>query len=300
MNKKALIKVTSTVMALAMAVTLIPATGDAAAKKPKFELKTYPLYEGLSVTVKIVTNGVTIKNTKWSSTDKKVFTVKKKSNTKAKISAVKPGEAKVKAKVTATNGKKYTLTSTVAVAEQEILAGGWETAKDPTITDEYKKMVESVADKKPEYKFIPIALLATQPVAGTNYRFFGMATKDNKTTPALLEIYQDLQGGTDIHDVKIYTTEVTAAEGADGGWGAPSEVKISEDEMKGFEKALEGQKQKYIPVAKVAQQVVAGFNYLVICEGPTDSRYDIEYYMAVIYAAPGNASFELTKIDKIV
>ena len=300
MNKKALVKVTSTVMAFAMAVTLIPATGEAAAKKPKFALKVYPLFEGGKETVKIVTNGVSIKSTKWSTTDKSVFTVKKKSNTKAKITAVKPGEAKVKAKVTATDGKKYTLTSTVAVAEQEVIAGGWTTAQDPTITDEYKKMVESVADKRPEYKFTPIALLATQVVAGTNYRFFCMATKDNKSVSAILEIYQDLQGGTDILDTEIYTKEINNAEHLDGGWGVASEVKISDDEMKGFEKALEGQKEKYVPVAKVAQQVVAGFNYLVICEGPTDSRYDIEYYMAQIYVAPDNASFELKAINKMV
>ena len=299
MQKKLFVKMTATVMAFAMAVTLIPSTGVAAAKKPKMAQPQYPLFEGAKETVKIKTNGVAIKNTKWTSTDTKVFTVKKKSNTKAVVTTVAPGEAKVKAVVKTKDGKKYTLFSKVLVAKQEEVAGGWTTAEDPTITDEYKKMVESVADKKPEYKFTPVALLATQVVAGTNFRFFCKATKDNKTTAALLEIYQDLSGGTEIHDVQVFTKEVDFATGADGGWQETETVKISDDEKKAFDKALEGEKTKYVPIAKIAQQVVAGFNYRVICEAAGGDRFNVKYYIAVIYVPADGTAPQLTGIDEL-
>ena len=80
--KKTMIKTTAIVLTAAMAITLSPVCSGAKGKKPAFDSESYYLREGESVTAKVKKNGNAIKSTTWKSGNKKIFTIKKKSNTR--------------------------------------------------------------------------------------------------------------------------------------------------------------------------------------------------------------------------
>lgn len=117
--KTTLRRIATIVMAIAIVMTAMnPVTAEAAAKKHvKLNKKSVDLTIGGS-TYKPVYPTVTLKvqNTKkavkWSTSDKKVATVKKTGKYTAKVTAKDGGVAKITAKV---DGKKYTCTVTVDV-----------------------------------------------------------------------------------------------------------------------------------------------------------------------------------------
>lgn len=86
-----------------------------------------------------------------------------------------------------------TLKSDMEVDNSELL-GGWSATKDIALTDEAKEALQK-ADSKSEY--LPIGLLATQVVSGTNY---SVLCKDEKAKGEykILRIYADLDGNAEI------------------------------------------------------------------------------------------------------
>ena len=53
-----------------------------------------------------------------------------------------------------------------------------------------------------------------------------------------------------------------------GGWSVPQDTKITEEELKIFNKAIEGLTGVgYVPVAYLGSQVVAGTNHAFLCQG---------------------------------
>lgn len=90
-----------------------------------------------------------------------------------------------------------------AASDAEGIVGGWTPSETPALTDESKKALEKASEALTGADYKPIALLATQVVAGTNYELLCKmtATVPNATGEyVIVHVYADLQGNAEITD----------------------------------------------------------------------------------------------------
>ncbi len=149
-------------------------------------------------------------------------------------------------------------------AEPEKL-GAWTLSNDATLTEDAKGVFEKALEGLVGVNYTPLVLLGTQLVSGTNYCFLCEATvvhPDAKPYYAVVSIYQNLQGETEIRNIvaldlgKIAESGVVENAGpADGqmlgAWTMDRESKID----------VEG------AVLHLASQVVSGTNHCILCKG---------------------------------
>lgn len=100
------------------------------------------------------------------------------------------------------------------------LAGGWTETETPEMTDEAKKALDKACETLTGAEYTPVALLATQVVAGTNYRIVceSKATVPNaESETVIVTVYADLKGNAEITDVASFRhvdgTEVVSEDG---------------------------------------------------------------------------------------
>ena len=149
--------------------------------------------------------------------------------------------------------------------------GGWSiTLGDPSID---KHPAALAALKKATAgmlgaKYEPIALLGTQIVSGKNYCILCRITPvtlDPKPTMKLVYVYEDLQGNAVITDIKeIIGTPVPGGFIANDG---ATDFDSNPEVKNAFEKATKDVfGVDYEPIAYLGYQIVAGKNYLILCE----------------------------------
>lgn len=180
--------------------------------------------------------------------------------------------------------------------EDEIL-GGFEHPDSPIITDEIKALCDKAFEGLCGASYEPVALLATQVVAGTNYCILF------KCTPAILNptetyaigyLYEELEGNVECTDMIIssfptdlindavssddISTDADNQNGNDtlttddniryeGAWEQPDSPEMTKEASDAFEKAFEELVGvAYDPLALLSTQVVAGTNYRILCE----------------------------------
>ena len=93
----------------------------------------------------------------------------------------------------------------VDATEAEPISGGWTDAKSPVITPEIKAMFDKLNETMTGAQYVPVALLQTQVVAGTNYRVLckeAIVLPDAVTTYSIVTVYEDLEGKAEITDVQ--------------------------------------------------------------------------------------------------
>ena len=86
----------------------------------------------------------------------------------------------------------------------EALPGGWQEAASPAMTDEAKAAFEKATEGLLCVDYVPVALLCTQVVAGTNYRILCEATEvypGAETHYAVMTVYEGLDGSANILSV---------------------------------------------------------------------------------------------------
>jgi hypothetical protein len=98
-------------------------------------------------------------------------------------------------------------------SETGMIAGGWSVAEDQAITDEinnaFWQAMDSYQTGTITVAYTPVALLATQVVAGTNYAVLCKASEINKgTTWVIVYLYQDLQGTASVLSIEGLTLGV--------------------------------------------------------------------------------------------
>ncbi len=161
----------------------------------------------------------------------------------------------------------------------EPLAGGWTVAEDTSVTDELRAIFEKGMKELVGVDYVPIALLGTQVMAGTNYCFLAQATvvyPGATSTYVRVYLYADLSGSVSMLRTEPMpiiangdgTLSVPAAPGTlMGGWAYESDPAVT-DEMKArLEKALsETVGAEYEPIANLGTQVVAGLNRCLLCK----------------------------------
>lgn len=94
-----------------------------------------------------------------------------------------------------------------AAASAEMMVGGWEIpeAREAELPDaEAQAALEKATEKLVGAHYVPVSVMATQVVAGTNYCILCQITPvvpDGKPAWALVYIYADLQGNAEITNV---------------------------------------------------------------------------------------------------
>jgi len=218
---------------------------------------------------------------------------------------------------------------TVKTVESAVAAAPADTAAENTAQEEPRNMVggwtlnaemgenlsaedKAVLDKAMEgyvgLSIKPIALLGTQVVAGINYAFLcetAPVVPNPQSKLSVIVVYQDLQGGATISDVRdfdltAYVSESKSAstEQLEGGWTVNSGIPVKalrEDAQTAFDKAFENLTGAYYqPIELLATQVVAGTNYAILCQCTSVPRSDdVTLVIVKIYAdLSGNATVE--------
>ena len=155
------------------------------------------------------------------------------------------------------------------ISKAETLVGAFVSPKSPKLTKTRKKIFKKAFKDFVGSDVTPIAYLGKQVVAGTNYLYLcsiKAVVPDAKEYYCFVTVNKDLEGKYSIKD--IADTEIeTNINNLPGGWFKASRVKVSKTVKKAMNKALEVLVGvDYKPVAVLAQQVVAGMNYCVLCE----------------------------------
>lgn len=155
----------------------------------------------------------------------------------------------------------------------ETIEGGWDRADSPVITKDVKELVHKAVKNLVGARYIPVAYIGNQVVAGTNHCILckiAPVTPDSIETYSLVYLYEDLEGNVEITDIidsdaKTHTSDKAAGE--DGGWNETKSPIVTKEAQAAIEKATEGLTgASYTPVAYLANQVVSGTNYCILCE----------------------------------
>ena len=188
-------------------------------------------------------------------------------------------------------------TESTAEAEKPGVVGGWTINKGdmlPAANADAIAAYEKVSGELPGASE-PVAVIATQVVAGTNYCIMVRERAEGEEAASALSlvyIYQDLSGNASI----LQKTAVTE-DGLLGGFKVnEEELAFGADETvkNAFEKATETLLGvNYEPIAYLAKQIVSGSNYMVLCRTTVVSPDAVpEFALVTIYEdLQGNAKF---------
>lgn len=205
-------------------------------------------------------------------------------------------------------------TEEVTEAAPGQLAGGWMLNEDENyfqvIPEEPKEALDKALEEFVGSNVVPVAYLASQVVAGTNYAYLCEVTPvvpDGKPSLQVVIVYKDLDGKcefTSFEDYKLgEINEGDVVVGAAGAWQYFVEnraVALPAEIEKAFEEALNDYTGAgFMPVAYLGSQVVAGANYAILCqETKLISGGETEACLAVVYIyAPLEGKAELTDVS---
>lgn len=194
------------------------------------------------------------------------------------------------------------------------IVGGWtvNTDTNAAVTGHDKEVFDKATSELDGVDYEPVAVIGQQVVAGMNYAYLCKATAvvpDAETTWSVVTIYEDLQGnasvssitGIDLADLQVLANSPDGRmSGAWAGTEPETTSTLPDDADKAFQEAagkLTDADPKLTPVALLGTQVVAGVNYLVLCEG-TSGESATHPYVVVVYKDASGSS-EITSMDML-
>ena len=89
----------------------------------------------------------------------------------------------------------------------EDVVGSWTETESPVMTDEAKKALEKACETLTGAAYTPVALLATQVVAGTNYRILCTSTPSAPSSESkyvIATVYADLEGNAELLETAVF------------------------------------------------------------------------------------------------
>ena len=167
-----------------------------------------------------------------------------------------------------------------AFAENPI-DGGWSESASHTLTPEQKDIATKALADLAGTNYTPVAYIASQVVAGTNYMILceeTTATEKPETSYKMVVVYADLEGNAEFASINdfeyvAYTvgdSEEISAENLAGGWSVPDDAAgsaVPDDAKEAFDKAVGAfTGAEIVPLALLGNQIVAGTNYAFICK----------------------------------
>jgi hypothetical protein len=196
---------------------------------------------------------------------------------------------------------------------EEPVSGGWELFDNEA--NALPEDVQTAFDKASETftgsELKPVAYLASQVVAGTNYMILCEAattTEQPKTSYQMVIVYADLEGNAEITQIKEFdltayvegdSTEISAEKLA-GGWEPAedrSSVVIPQEAKDVFDKAVENLDGNELePMALLGTQVVAGTNYAFLCFSTLQTEETINGIQVVTVYEDLDGNAEITNI----
>lgn len=162
--------------------------------------------------------------------------------------------------------------------DPEPVVGAWEPNADSlasSLTADERTFFDAAVEQFTGVGYEPIATLATQQVAGTNYAFLCRATQVSSSSDvswAIVVVNQDTEGNATITSIKELdrenpsTSSSVSGFGGMGGWEANglASQSIPADVASAFDAVSGG---GVSPVAVTATQLVSGTNYQIVCVG---------------------------------
>ena len=172
---------------------------------------------------------------------------------------------------------------------EEPITGGWENAESPVISKKLNKLINKAAKKQVGVDIDPVALLATQVVAGTNYMILSRVkyvVPDAVANYVIVVLYEDLEGNAEFTDF-VETGVASQINDLPGGWSQPSSVALDKTYENYFLQATtDNDGVTYTPIAVVETQIVNGVNVCVFCS-----------CKAVVPDAPTGYAFVYINVD---
>ena len=264
-NRRIVKNAVAMVVALSMALAVTPvAKLDAAKKKPTLSRKSLTMMAGDTATLKVKPNKNKISAVTWKSTNEAVATVSKK----GKVKAQSEGKATIKATFKVKGAKKKTTLKCKVKVEIAPMVGAWERAEDPTIPEIAKAKIKEFNDTIDGVSYEPVAILATQLVAGMNYRVLckkTVITPEAKTNYAIIEIGFDLNGQVMAFDGNVASSEhILAALPDEQATESPA---IPADAKEIITADITGLNSNLAPVAVIGKKTLGtDTEYLVLCD----------------------------------
>ena len=127
-------------------------------------------------------------------------------------------------------------------AEGDIV-GGWAETGSPEMTDDARKALEKACETLTGAEYTPVALLATQIVAGTNYR---IVCESRPSVPfpecgyVIVTVYADLEGNAEIIDTMEFRHKDIYGDRSEEGETADATVAAVDGNMKTYYEMLDG------------------------------------------------------------
>ena len=195
----------------------------------------------------------------------------------------------------------------------EPVAGGWELFdnKKNVLPEDVQASFDKASETFTGSELKPVAYVASQVVAGTNYMILCEAattTEQPKTSYQMVIVYADLEGKAEITQMKEFdltayvegdSTEISAEKLA-GGWEPAedrSSVVIPQEAKDVFDKAVENLDGNELePMALLGTQVVAGTNYAFLCFSTLQTEETINGIQVVTVYEDLDGNAEITNI----
>ena len=180
---------------------------------------------------------------------------------------------------------------TTAAASEHVKAGGYTDSASPVVPDEVKALFDKAAEGLTGVGYVPVAYVSSQVVAGMNHLLLCKATPttaDATATYALVTLYEDLNGGAEITDIRNSDVQAPVAEeepmdGTVTESGSPEVTAEAKEALTKATDLLTG--ATYEPVALLSTQVVNGTNYTMLCKITTVTETPESDYAIVTVCA---------------
>lgn len=194
------------------------------------------------------------------------------------------------------------------------LLGGWLINEDykEKLSDDEKKIFESITHEVKGVDYLPIRVIATQAASGVNYAYLAQGislSNPSERNYYIMVVYKDLDGACEVKAInKIDIPDMMTMENSDPVF-LRSWMVIKPDEkdtlknkevLKSFNKAIEGHDGLVLtPIELLASQLVSGTNYIALCHGetvtldPVSDLYIAEWYEDL------NGKCSITRIENL-
>ena len=162
--------------------------------------------------------------------------------------------------------------------------GGWSEPASPALTEDTLQAMAKACEALAGMEYTPLALLATQVVAGMNYRVLceARATVPGAGTEyAILTVYADPQGNAAITEMAVFTADSSAQiANPTTEYGSKTESLDDAEKEVGFTLTLPGRvtPENYIVISGVTLEVDFDGGYLRKAKGTGDISGDFNEY----------------------
>lgn len=186
-----------------------------------------------------------------------------------------------------------------AVSSESVLVGGLTRADSPVVPSEVAHLFDGINGGEAGYVYTPVAYLGSQVVAGTNHLLLCKVKEAGSGSHihyALVTVYEDLEGNAEITEVRSSSAEADYQE-AEGGWMEAETLEATREAKDALEKASNNiTEADFTLLAKLAEQVVAGTNYCLLCRDRSSAYSDWDCYKLVYVYEDLEGNAEITDI----